>query len=88
MHGAFLPDVVLRQGAAILHLLAREDETMLVLVDALLILDLRLDVLDRVAALNLEGDLLARQRLDEVLHAAPQAQHKVHTSSAEPAHAP
>ena len=36
--------------------------------DSLLVLDLRLDVLDRVRALDLEGDGLARQCLDEDLH--------------------
>eukprot|EP01046_Picozoa_sp_COSAG06_P007294 COSAG06_NODE_354_length_16880_cov_7.746545_7_plen_713_part_00 len=42
------------------HLLVRRD--------ALLVLDLRLDILDRVRSLNLEGDGLARQRLHEDLH--------------------
>jgi hypothetical protein len=62
---ALLLDVVVRQSATILQLLAREDETLLVRRNALLVLDLRFHVLDRVAALNLEGDRFARQRLDE-----------------------
>ena len=36
--------------------------------DALLVLDLGLDVLDRVRRLDIERDGLARQRLDEDLH--------------------
>ena len=36
--------------------------------DPVLVLDLRLDVLDRVGALDLQRDGLARQRLDEDLH--------------------
>jgi hypothetical protein len=69
VQGALLLNVVVRQGAAVLQLLSREDETMLVRGDALLVMDLHLDVLDRVAPLNLEGDRLSRQRLDENLHA-------------------
>jgi hypothetical protein len=60
-----LLDVVVAQGAAVLELLAGEDEALLVRRDALLVLDLPLDVLDGVAWLDVEGDGLARQRLDE-----------------------
>jgi hypothetical protein len=38
------------------------------LVDPLLILNLRLHVLDRVAGLHIQRDRLARERLDEDLH--------------------
>ena len=65
-----LLDVVVSQRAAVLELLAREDEALLVRRDALLVLDLGLDVLDRVGALDLERDGLSGQRLDEDLHAA------------------
>ena len=50
-----LLDVVVGQSAAVLKLLAREDQPLLVRRDALLVLDLRLHVLDRVAALDLES---------------------------------
>ena len=40
-------------------------------------LDLSLDVLDGIAGLDLEGDGLAGQRLDEDLHASPQPQDQV-----------
>ncbi|GJM85593.1 hypothetical protein PR202_ga02058 [Eleusine coracana subsp. coracana] len=66
--GRLLLDVVVGQGAAVLELLAGEDETLLVRRDALLILDLRLDIVDGVRALDLESDGLARQGLDEDLH--------------------
>merc|ERR1712216_118604 len=56
------------EGTAILELLAREDETLLVRGDALLVLDLGLDSLDGVSALHLKGDSFSRQRLDEDLH--------------------
>ena len=43
----------------------------------MMVLDLRFHVINRVASLNIQRDRLASQGLDEDLHAAPQAQHKV-----------
>jgi len=63
-----LLDVVVGEGAAILELLAGEDEALLVGRDALLVLDLGLDVVDRVRRLNLEGDRLTRESLHKDLH--------------------
>ena len=60
MKGSLLLDVVVRKGAAILELLASEDETLLVGWDALLVLDLGLDVVNSIRGLHLEGDSLAR----------------------------
>ena len=77
MEGRLLLDVVVREGAAILELLAREDEALLIRRDALLILDLLLHVLDRLRRLHIKGDGLAREGLDEDLHAAAQAEHQV-----------
>ena len=68
MESRLLLDVVVAQGAAILQLLAGEDQPLLIRRDALLVLDLGLDVLDGVGRLDLEGDGLARQRLHEDLH--------------------
>ena len=68
MEGRLLLDVVVRQGAAVLELLAGEDEALLVRGDALLVLDLGLDVVNGVRGLNVEGDGLARQGLDKDLH--------------------
>ena len=61
----FLLDVVVGQGAAIFQLLASEDQTLLVGRDTLLVLDLGLDVVDGVARLNLKGDGLASEGLDD-----------------------
>ncbi|GET93442.1 polyubiquitin, putative [Leishmania tarentolae] len=72
-----LLDVVVRERAALLQLLAGEDQALLVRRDALLVLDLGLHVLNRVARLHLQRDRLAGQRLHEDLHAAAQAQHQV-----------
>jgi len=63
-----LLNVVVRESAAVLELLAGEDQTLLVGRDALLVLDLGLDVLDRVRGLDLERDRLASECLDEDLH--------------------
>ena len=60
VEGRLLLDVVIREGAAVLELLAREDETLLVRGDALLVLDLRLHVVDGVRGLHLQGDGLTR----------------------------
>jgi hypothetical protein len=65
--GSYLLDVVVAQGAAILELLAGEDQALLVRGDALLVLDLGLDVVDGVARLDIEGNGLTRQGLDETI---------------------
>ena len=56
--GGLLLDVVVGQGAAILELLASKDQALLVWGNALLVLDLGLDIVDCVGRLNLEGDRL------------------------------
>ena len=68
MESRLLLDVVVRKGAAVLELLAREDETLLIGGDALLVLDLALDHVDGVRGLDLEGDGLAGKGLHEDLH--------------------
>jgi len=74
---ALLLDVVVGEGSSIFELLSSEDETLLIWRNSLLVLDLGLDVLDRVTGLNLEGDGLASQRLDENLHSSAKAKHQV-----------
>ena len=70
VEGGLLLDVVVRKSTAILELLAREDETLLIRGDTLLILNLRLDVLDGVRRLDVERDGLAGEGFDENLHGA------------------
>ena len=62
-----MKDKVVREGAAVLELLAREDQALLVRRDALLVLDLLLHVVDRVRRLDVERDGLAGEGLDENL---------------------
>jgi len=68
VEGALLLDVVVRKSAAILQLLASEDEPLLVRGNALLVLDLGLDIVDGVRRLYLEGDGLTGEGLNEDLH--------------------
>jgi hypothetical protein len=60
---AVLLDVVVGESAAVLQPLAREDETLLVGGDALLVLDLGLHGVDSVGRLHFKSDALASQEV-------------------------
>merc|ERR1719450_1791112 len=75
--GRLLLDVVIRKSSAVLELLTSEDESLLVWWDTLLVLDPGLDVLDSIGWLNIEGDGLSSQGLDEDLHTTSESQHKM-----------
>lgn len=64
MQSRLFLNVVIRQRTAVLELLPSKDQALLVRRNALLVLNLRLDIVDRVRRLDLEGDGLARQGLD------------------------
>ena len=64
MEGRLLLDVVIGESAAILKLLAGENQALLVRRDTLLVLDLALDVVDGVRGLDLKGDGLAGESLN------------------------
>ena len=61
-------DVVVREGSAVLELLTSEDKSLLIWRNTFLVLDLGLDVLNGVSWLNIEGDGLTSEGLDEDLH--------------------
>uniref|UniRef100_A0A453NI39 Uncharacterized protein n=1 Tax=Aegilops tauschii subsp. strangulata TaxID=200361 RepID=A0A453NI39_AEGTS len=63
-----LLDVVVGQRAALVQLLPGEDQPLLHRRDPFLVLDFGLDIVDGVAALDLEGDGLPRQGLHKDLH--------------------
>jgi len=69
-----LLDVVVRQGATVLELLAGKDQTLLIGGDTFLVLDLLLDVVDGVARLDLKSDGLASKGFYEDLHFASELQ--------------
>ena len=77
MKGRFLLDVVVAQGSAIFQLFSSEDESLLVWWDTFFVLNLGLDVLNRVAWLNLESDGFTGQSLDEYLHSTTETQDKM-----------
>ena len=68
MKGRLFLNVVIREGSAILELLAGEDESLLIGWDTFLVLNLGLDVLNGVRWLDLKGDGLTSKGLDENLH--------------------
>jgi hypothetical protein len=68
VEGGLLLDVVVSKCASILELLASKDKPLLVRGDALLVLDLGLDVVNGVRRLHLKGDGLAGEGLHKDLH--------------------
>jgi len=72
-----LLDVVVRESASVLKLFSSEDETLLVWRNSFLVLNLGLDIFDRVTGLNLQGDGLASEGLDEDLHPSTKSEDKV-----------
>merc|ERR1711997_425512 len=80
MESASLLDVVVGESSSVLQLLSSEDQSLLIWGDSLLVLNLGLDVLDAVRRLNLEGDSLASEGLDEDLHTSPQSEHKMESA--------
>ena len=77
MKGGLLLDVIVGEGTAILELFSGEDQALLVGGDALLVLNLGLDVVDGIGGLDLEGNGLTRQGLDEDLHSTAKAKDQV-----------
>mmetsp|Transcript_1222 Transcript_1222/g.2770 ORF Transcript_1222/g.2770 Transcript_1222/m.2770 type:complete len:268 (-) Transcript_1222:119-922(-) len=68
VEGRFLLDVVIGKGTTVLELLSGKNEALLIRGDSLLVLDLGLDVVDRVRGLDVEGDGLAGEGFYENLH--------------------
>ena len=77
VEGRLLLDVVVRKSAAVLKLLAGEDEALLIGMDAFLVLDLGLDVIDGIGGLDLKGNGLASEGLHENLHTTTEAKDQV-----------
>ena len=68
MESALLLNVIVGEGAAVFQLLAGKDKTLLIWGDALLVLNLRLDVVDSITRFDFEGDGFAGEGLYEDLH--------------------
>ena len=68
MEGKILLDVVVRQGAPVLQLLAGENQTLLIRGNAFFVLDLGPDIVYGVGRLHtIQGDGLTNQGLDFVI---------------------
>merc|ERR1712203_1246070 len=80
MEGALLLDVVVGESSSVLELLASEDQSLLIWGNSFLVLDLGLDVLNGVRGLDLEGDGLPGEGLDEDLHTSPESEHKMESA--------
>ena len=74
MERGLLLDVVVRKSTSILQLLSSKDESLLIGGNALLILDLSLNVVDRVRRLHLKSDGLASESLDKDLHSTTKSE--------------
>ena len=74
--GLFL-DVVVTEWSSVLKLLSSEDQSLLIWGNTFLVLDLSLDSLNWVRWLDIEGDGLASQGLDEDLHSTSKSEDQV-----------
>ena len=77
MEGGLLLDVVVGEGSSVFELFSSEDQSLLIGRDTFLILDLSLDVLNGVCWLDLKGDGLTSESLDEDLHATSESKNQV-----------
>merc|ERR1719379_2200385 len=77
MESAFLLDVVIGESSSIFQLLSSKDQPLLVWGNAFLVLDLGLDVFNRIRRFNLKGDGLSSQCLDEDLHTSSQPENQM-----------
>jgi len=77
MEGGFLLDVVVGEGSSILELLTGEDKSLLIRWDSFLVLDLGLDILNSVCWLDIKGDGLTSEGLDEDLHTTSESEHEM-----------
>jgi len=74
MKCGFFLDVVVGEGSTILELLTGKDKSLLVGRNAFLILNLSFDIFNGVCWLNVEGDGLTSQSLDEDLHTTSESE--------------
>merc|ERR1712014_325885 len=77
MEGRLLLDVVVGEGTAIFKLLSSEDKSLLIGWNSFLVLDLGLDVLNGVGWLDIKGDGLTSEGLDEDLHTTSESEDKM-----------
>ncbi|KAL5709441.1 hypothetical protein ACHQM5_020132 [Ranunculus cassubicifolius] len=72
-----LLNVIISKGTSIFQLFPGKDEPLLIRWNPLLILNLGLDIINRVRALNLQCNSLPCQSLDKNLHTPSKTQYQV-----------
>jgi hypothetical protein len=77
MEGGLFLDVVIGEGSSILELLTSEDKSLLIWRNTFLILNLGFDVFNGVCWLNIKGDGLTSEGLDEDLHTTSESKNKM-----------
>ena len=77
MKGRLFLNVVIREGSAILELLAGEDESLLIGRNTFFVLNLGFNVFDGIRGLNVKSNGLPSESLDENLHTTSESEHQV-----------
>jgi len=77
MKSGLLLDVVVGEGSTVFKLLSGEDESLLIWRDSFLILDLGFNILDGVCWLNVKGNGLTSESLDEDLHTTSESKNEM-----------
>merc|ERR1719183_374669 len=80
MKSAFFLNVVVGKSATVFQLLASEDQTLLVRWNALLILDLGLNIVNGIRSLHVKRDRFAGQSFDEDLHTTTEAENQMQST--------
>ena len=68
MQSGFLLDIVIGQASSVFQLLTGEDESLLIRWNSFFILDLGLDVFNRIAGFDIECNSFSCKCFDEYLH--------------------
>merc|ERR1719394_1063592 len=77
MQSTFLLNVVIGEGSSVFQLLSSKDQSLLIWRNSFLVLDLGLDILNRIRRLNLKSDGLSSEGLDKDLHTTSQSEDKM-----------
>ncbi|MCO5567327.1 hypothetical protein L7F22_021017 [Adiantum nelumboides] len=77
MKSGLLLYAIISKSAAILKLLTRKDEALLIRRDTLLVLNLCLDIVNGIRAFNFQSNGLTSERFHKNLHATTQTKDKV-----------
>jgi len=73
----FLLDVIIGEGSAVFQLFTSKDESLLIGWDTFLVLDFSLDIIDGIWWLNVQGDGLSSQSLNEDLHSTSKSENQM-----------